>query len=177
MLDPVTTFCKINCLMDLGFDRRHQTQPSNSWCDYKKYSLVLLTYKSNISIPDFSGLVPKVRTPSRMGACIPLAPKTTQQHAWRRSFSIEWWRPDICLMIWPPAVVIGSTIWQDVTWTSDIQTAELARLPETRPLWQIRRPFVPPLTAMSSLGSIRARLTIFPSFVNCKFVAIHLVWY
>ena len=78
-------------------------------------------------------------------------------------------------MIWPPPVVMGSMMWQDVTWTSEIQTEEVEVLTDTPLLEQIQWPLVPFFTATSLDGSMQARLMKFPSISYHNPAAIHLV--
>ena len=121
-----------------------------------------------------SSLVPNVRTPSRIGACIIGTPKTTQQQACIHSFSTEWYRPDISLMIWPPLVVVGYTIRHSVSCTSEMHNEETVLPPVPPPTLQRRCPFCPFVTATSLAGSAQVRLIKLPSPWNFKASVIHL---
>ena len=64
----------------------------------------------------------------------------------------KWCNPDICFMIWPPRDIVGSEMWQVVTWMREIQMAEMLFPPVPPPTVQSHLPFTTFLAATSFKG-------------------------
>ena len=112
----------------------------------------------------------------QMGACNSWTPNTMQQKDWRCSFSREWCRPIICLIICLPLVIRGLAMWHSITLMSDMHTDNIVLLPVPPATLKRWCPALPFLITMKLDGSTQERLMKLPFISNFKVSIIHL-WY